>query len=242
LTLNGGGDSNTLVGSDAANMWNITGRNAGTLTGAVLPGLVTFSGVQNLSGGADTDTFVFADGQGVDGIIDGGGSGNTLDYSAYAGDVIVNLPLNSATGVGTGIANIQNVTGGAGPGYNILVGKGGNVLRGGNGRNLLIAGAGASTLLAGAGESILIGGATNYDLMPDQLLAIMDYWAGTDDYDTRVFNLTHGIGVPLLDATTITGNGGGNTLTGGPGRALFYGNLVLDTYDWDPLTETFIVV
>ena len=27
-----------------------------------------------------------------------------------------------------------------------------------------------------------------------------------------------------------------------PGRALFYGNLALDTYDWDPLTETFIAV
>jgi len=45
-----------------------------------------------------------------------------------------------------------------------------------------------------------------------------------------------------LDATTVTGNGGGNTLTGSPGRALFYGNLALDMYDWDPLTETFIAV
>ena len=78
--------------------------------------------------------------------------------------------------------------------------------------------------------------------MPEKLLAIMDYWTGMDDYDTRVFNLTHGIGVPLLDATTVTGNGGGNTLTAGPGRALFYGNLALDLYDWDPLTGTFIEV
>jgi len=55
-------------------------------------------------------------------------------------------------------------------------------------------------------------------MMPDQLVAIMDYWKGTDDYDLRVFNLTHGIGVPLLDATTLTGNGGGNNITGGPER------------------------
>jgi hypothetical protein len=79
-------------------------------------------------------------------------------------------------------------------------------------------------------------------MIPDQLVAIMDYWAGPDDYDTRVFNLTHGIGVPLLDASAVIGNGGGNTLTGGPGRNLFYGNLTLDSYDWDPLTETFIAV
>jgi Ca2+-binding RTX toxin-like protein len=242
LTLNGGGGTNTLVGSDAANTWSITGRNTGTLAAAVLPGAVIFSSVQNLTGSADTDTFVFADGQGVDGIIDGGGGSNTLDYSAFTGNVIVNLPLNSATGVGGGIANIQNVTGGGGPGYNILVGNGGNVLRGGNGRNLLIAGAAASTLLGGTEEDILIGGTTNYDLMPEQLVAIMDYWAGTEDYETRVFNVTYGISVPLLNATTLTGNGGGNTLTGGPGRDLFYGNLALDSYDWDPLTETFIAV
>jgi hypothetical protein len=74
------------------------------------------------------------------------------------------------------------------------------------------------------------------------LQAIMNYWTGNDDYDTRVLNLTQGNGVPLLDATTVTGNGGGNTLTGGAGRALFYGNLALDIYDWDPQTETFIAV
>jgi hypothetical protein len=242
MTLDGGAGGNTIVGSDAANTWSIIGRNAGTLTGAVILGPVTFSMLQNLTGGAGVDTFSFTDGQGVDGIIDGQAGTNALDYSAYIGNVIVNLQLSAATGVGGGIANIQDVTGSGGPGYSILVGKGGNVLRGGSGRNLLIAGAGASTVLGGTDQSILIGGSTSYDMMPDQLMAIMDYWAGTDDYDTRVFNLTHGIGVPLLDASTVTGNGGGNTLTGGPGRNLFCGNLALDHFDWDPLTETFIAV
>jgi hypothetical protein len=198
MRINGGSGTNTAVGSDTANAWTISGRNTGTVTGAVIPGPVTFSMVQNLLGGADVDTFSFADGQGVDGIIDGGGGVNTLDYSAYTGNVIVNLQLNAATGVGGAIANIQNVTGGGGPGYNILVGNGGNVLQGGSGRNLLIAGARASMLIGGMGENILIGGTTSYDMMPEKLVAIMDYWAGTDDYDTRVFNLTHGIGVPPL--------------------------------------------
>jgi hypothetical protein len=39
-------------------------------------------------------------------------------------------------------------------------------------------------------------------------LAIADYWAGT--------------GVPLLDATTVTGNGGGNIFQGNGGTALIY--------------------
>jgi hypothetical protein len=242
VAVNGGGSTDTLVGSAVENTWAITGSNAGTLSSASIAGLVTFSSVQNLVGGPANNRFVFSDGAGVSGNLDGGGGTNTLDYSAYTGNVIVNLQLNSATGVGGGVANIQNVTGGGGPGYNILVGNGGNVLRGGNGRNLLIAGARASTLLGGTGENILIGGTTSYDMMPEKLMAILDYWTGTDDYDTRVFNLSHGISLPLLDATTVTGNGGGNTLTGGAGRTLFYGNVALDIYDWDPLTETFIAV
>src|SRR5438445_7133078 len=98
------------MGSDAANTWNISGHNSGTVGGLELLPVVTFSSIRNLIGGADMDTFVFADGQGVDGTIDGRGGSNTLDYSMYTGNVVVNLPLSSATGVGGGIANIQNVT------------------------------------------------------------------------------------------------------------------------------------
>ncbi len=178
--------------------------------------------------------------------IDGGGGTNALDYSAYTSNVLVDLPLGSATAVGGGIANIQNVTGASGGpagSYNILVGNGGNVLSGGNGRrNLLIAGARASTLLGGDDQDILIGGTTVYDRDPTSLQAIMAYWTGPDSYATRVANLRSGIGVPLLNATKVTGNGGRNTLTGRLGLDLFYGNLELDTYDWDPLTETFVVL
>jgi hypothetical protein len=163
--------------------------------------------------------------------------------------VIVNLRTNTATGVGGSIANIQNVKGGTGGSgtFNILVGNGGNVLTGGNGRrNLLIAGASASTLIGGNDDDILIGGTTTYDTDPTSLQNIMIYWSGTDDYTTRVTNLLSGTGVPRLDATTVTGNGGGNTLTGHNGGAteknLYYGNPVLDTNDWDPTMETFVPV
>jgi hypothetical protein len=115
------------------------------------------------------------------------------------------------------------------------VGNGGNLLTGGNGRrNLLIAGSSASTLLGGDDEDILIGGTTAYDMNLASLQAIMDYWSTTlDDYATRVGNLLSGNSVPLLDATTVTSNGGGNTLTGGPGLNLYYGNDT-DITDFDP--------
>ena len=130
------------------------------------------------------------------------------------------------------------MTGGNGGGAgvtNILVGKGGNVLTGGSGRrNLLIAGSSASTLLGGDDDDILIGGTTAYDLDLVSLMAIMNYWSGTsDDYATRVGNLLAGNGVPLLDATTVTSNGGGNSLTALASLNLYYGNAA-DSTDYDP--------
>lgn len=232
--LVGGGGNNTLVGADVANLWNVTGTDAGSVTEA---GTVAFTAFQNLIGGAAANTFVFSDGARITGNLDGGGGGS-LDYSAYSTSVIVDLPTATATGAGGTIANIQNVTGGNSGGagvYNILVGNGSNILTGGTGRrNLLIAGSSASTLFGGDDDDILIGGTTAYDMDLASLRAIMDYWSGTsDDYATRVGNLLVGNGVPLLDPTTVTSNGGGNTLIGGAGLNLYYGTSA-DNTDFDP--------
>jgi hypothetical protein len=248
VTLNGSaGKKNTLQGSDAANTWQITGANAGTLSGDALASPVTFSGFANLVGGADQDTFLFmAPGQGLSGSLDGGAGKNTLDYTAYTTNVVVNLQLGAATDVAGTIANIQDVTGGGGPGYNILVGNGGNVLTGGNGRNLLIAGGTGSTLIGGTDEDILIGGTTTLDTNAAALLAIMAEWTRTDlGYLDRVDHILNGGGLNagnVLNATTVTGNKAGNTLTGGPGLDLFFGDLNLDTTDYDAANEMFIVV
>src|SRR5207302_965052 len=94
VVFDGGSGTNTLLASNAANHWYIGAQGAGQVN------TVFFQSVQDLSGGADTDTFTFLDGAGVSGSIDGGGGINTLDYSAYTSNVIVDLPLSSATGVG----------------------------------------------------------------------------------------------------------------------------------------------
>jgi hypothetical protein len=237
LVGNPNGASVTLYGPAADTTWNITSQNAGTLTTSQSPAALMFSGVQFLQGGAGADTFVFVDGAGVDGSIDGGMGGgiNTLDYSAYSSSVLVDLQTGFATGVTFGVTDIQNVTGGTGGGvgvYNILVGNGGNVLTGGDGRrNLLIAGFTASTLIGGNDDDILIGGTTAYDQEAGlaSLQAIMAFWSGSAyDYGTRVSYLLGGVGVPRLDASTVTGNGAGNILTGNHGGAgeldLFFGS------------------
>ena len=75
VTIAGGAGTNTLVGPNSANTWDITGMNAGTLNGAPLLSTVRFSSIRSLTGGTGADTFKLENGQGVTGNIDGGGAG-----------------------------------------------------------------------------------------------------------------------------------------------------------------------
>ena len=74
---------------------------------------VSFRSFENLTGGTISDTFAFADGATVRGRIDGGQGSNTLDFSAYATSVVVNLQARTATGTG-GWLNIADFIGGSG--------------------------------------------------------------------------------------------------------------------------------
>jgi hypothetical protein len=246
VSVNGGGGSNTLLGSAAGNFWAITGADTGTLSGAAYPSPVNFSQVGNLTAGPGGDSFQFADGATLSGSIAGGGS-DTLDYSAYSTSVVVDLQTGQATGVGGAVSGIGTVLGGTGNGalgaYNLLIGSttGGNTLDGGFGRrNLLVAGGGPSTLNGGDQEDLLIGGTTVYDTEAGltSWLQIASYWAGTDDYATRVANLTTpASGVPLLDASTVTGNGGGNTMNGNGALALLYTDGLDNIAGFDPASQ-----
>jgi hypothetical protein len=105
LVVNGQGGTNTLVGPNAAETWNITAANAGSV------GVTTFSNVQKLTGGTSTDAFRFTAAGSVTGRVDGGGGTNTLDYSGDGGiAATVNLATNTATKTG-GFANIQKLVG-----------------------------------------------------------------------------------------------------------------------------------
>jgi hypothetical protein len=250
LSLNGGRAGDFLWGPDRDTTWYITGTNAGNITGGV-----SFTGMTDLIGGAAADAFVFSDGASVASSINGGGGTNTLDYSAYASsNVMVNLnpQVLTATGVGDGInnhiSNIQNVigaNGGAAGSYNLLIGNGGNVLTGGSGRrNLLVAGyRGGSTLRGGNLDDLLIAGGTAYDADTSvgYWLQIAAYWAGTDDFATRVNNLYSGSGVPPLDESTVHAwdLGPGNTLIGNGERGLIYTDLRDNISGFDPGSVTF---
>jgi hypothetical protein len=158
--------------------------------------------------------------------INAGNGVNTLDYSAYKGDVKVNLGLGTATGL-AGISGIQNVTGGQG--NNLIVGNGqGDILTGGLGRNILIGGAGPATLIGGPSDNILIAGHTDYDTDVTALDALFAEWTRTganSDFATRVQNLMNGVGPNgqyMLTAQTVYSAGAPNSLIGGNGHNWFF--------------------
>jgi Ca2+-binding RTX toxin-like protein len=175
--------------------------------------------------------------------IDGGGGTNTLDYSSVTQDVVVNLPLGTATGLTGGIGNVRNVIGGAGD--DTLVGDAaGNTLRGGPGRDLLIGGLGADLLDGGADDDILIGGTTAYDANPTALDAIMKEWTRTDldvlgppgSYRARIDHLQSGGGLNgayVLKSSkgngTVFNDGLADVLTGGEGLDWFFGDKKQDS-------------
>ena len=222
LTINGGGGSDFLASNAIPTTWRVTADNAGKINNNI-----TFKSVENLYGSDEDDTFVFSKGASLAGSVTGACGVNTLDYSAFTTHVTVNLVLHAATGVGAGVYQIQNAVGGSG--NDILVGDGGNVLKGGAGRDLLIAGALASTLDGGAENDLLLGGTTDYDHDDAALLAILAEWAT---------NRT----ASLLNATTVYSNGGSNRLTGGDGLDLFFAKFQDELLDWDPLQETWVML
>ena len=202
VVINGDSRVDTLRGPDVNSVWQISGAGAG-----VLDTQVHFAGIQNLVGGQASDGFAFRSGSSIAGTIDGGAGTNTLDYSRYTGNVMVDLPLGLASLVNrmapSSISNIQNVTGSQG--NDLLVGDANvNALVGGTGRNVLIGGNGADTLDAHVShdDNILIGGHTDWDMNLAALQAVMTEWDRTDlnfgDRRSDLLNGTNGQGaVPL---------------------------------------------
>ena len=111
-TVNGGGGSNILVGPNLPSTFNITAKNAGNLTSST--GVLNFTSIQNLTGGAEANVFVFSPGVTIAGNLSGGTGGGTLNYTGYTTAVTVNLQTNKVTGV-TGLAtNLAGAIGGSG--------------------------------------------------------------------------------------------------------------------------------
>lgn len=227
----GSAGSDSLIGPNVPTQWNMTSANGGT------SGADTFSSFENLFGGSANDTFSIYDGGSLSGEIDGGGGTNTLDYSHFSGSVIVNLALNTATGIAGGVFNIQGIVGGSG--NNMFIGNAANNLFiGGSGRNILIGGGGSDTLIGGAGDSLLIGDSTIYDTNSMALAAIFAEWTRTDlSFEQRVADLISPgnqprslNGVYTLNKASVIDDGAPDTLIGGTGLTWAFVDKKRDTF------------
>ncbi len=119
-TLAGGGGSDVLVGPDADSQWTVNAANAGTLadsTGATT--LVSFTGVENLTGGANVDTFTVTTLGSLSGTLAGGGGSDVLVGPDADSQWTVNAAnagtLADSTGATTLVSftGVENLTGGA---------------------------------------------------------------------------------------------------------------------------------
>lgn len=103
--IDGGAGVNTLIGDSVVNSWAITGANSGTISG-----LSGFSNIENLTGNVLADNFVFSDPGSISGIINGASGGDSVNYSAKTGAVIVDLANTSFIDIETFIGNGTNST------------------------------------------------------------------------------------------------------------------------------------
>lgn len=144
-------------------------------------------------------------------VFDSGGN-DTLDYSGYAKDQLINLNSGTFSNVGGGVGNvsiapgtvIENAIGGSG--NDQLIGNdAANVLTGNAGHDVLIGGAGDDFLVGGDGPDTLTGGIGN------------DTFAGTmmGLYSDTITDFGAGDRILITDASlsTFTFNLQGTTLT-----------------------------
>ena len=102
--------ANTLIGTNAAMSWAITGHDSGTVNGEV-----SFVAFGNLIGGTGGDKFTFGTGGSLSGTLDSGAGSDTL-VAAIGGDTFAITGADTGAVVGRlGIyLNVENLMGAAG--------------------------------------------------------------------------------------------------------------------------------
>jgi Ca2+-binding RTX toxin-like protein len=208
FTIRGGDNDDFLVNGGAASFLFGDAGNDTVGGGSGNDSLEGGSGSDAISGGDGNDTLV--GGAGADSL-SGGNDIDTVDYSASALKVTVNLLTGTGTGgdaAGDTLSDIENAIGSAST--DKFVGSAAaNQLDGGGGADTLGGGDDADTLVGGAGtgKDSLDGGVGN------------DSASGGDGNDT----ISGAEG-----ADTLIGEGGGDSLAGGDGADSIRGGAGID--------------
>jgi Ca2+-binding RTX toxin-like protein len=242
-TLNGGAGNDTVAFTGTTgvtiDLSIATAQNTGV-------GNDTIIGFENVRTGSGNDTVtgdagdnIFFDGGGAD-IYTGGAGSDTVDYSAAAGFLTVNLNNAQQTtlaAAGDTLIGIENINGS-------LVST--NNLTGGNTTdNRLVGGSAADRLIGGGMNDTLIGGAGNDVIFGDYTDTFSSVAGVADGNDTLEGGAGSDILVGGLGNDILRGGDGDDTLVGGlasaPGTALtqvFTNDGGNDTFDGGDGTDT----
>jgi hypothetical protein len=111
--VDGGGGINSLTGDGGGRAFTINATNGGTV-GGLLGG--TFANIQNLTGGAGADSFLFVSPGTLTGSIDAGGGTDTLTGDGGGRTFIVNAANGGTVGglLGGTFSAVENLAGGTG--------------------------------------------------------------------------------------------------------------------------------
>ena len=230
-------DTDKLIGPNSPNTWAITDEDSG-----IVNGNLNYVGFESVTGGNNADVFTIADGGSVSGTLSGGGGSDTLDYTSHSEPAIVNLAMDTATGVAS-FTSIESLGGSSGA--DTLIGPDTN-----NSWSLTGADIGVIAGVAFSGIENLTGG-----LLKDTFKFAGGSVSGTVsgngvdvlDYSTSTVgvsvDLTTGVAtsagnvIGILNVKggsgddTLIGNGGNNSLAGGSGNDVILGaggNDILD--------------
>lgn len=206
----GAGGSDEIVSDDTIpTTWTIpdSGTNTGDLTNIAL-----FDGIENLTGGTNTDYFDFGDGSSITGNVNGGGGGgaNTVDFASETGAVSIPLTGTKYTNIDTFIGNntSSTLTGDSGDNTWTITGvNDGNVVN-----------TGVTTNFTDFNNIVGNTGNDDFDFTTGSIANIIDGGGGANDsVDLSLATVTVNVvldGNSFQNIENYTGKGASSTITG----------------------------
>ncbi|MEM6998884.1 MAG: hypothetical protein AAF419_03480, partial [Pseudomonadota bacterium] len=218
------GTNATLTGINDVSTFNLTGANSGTY---VRTQTLTYSGVQNLNGGTNTDTFNIAGGS-IAGALTGGAGTDTI--TGGTNYVVTGADAGTVTGITGGWSQVENLTGSAG-GDTFTVNAGGTLsglMDGAGGVDSSTFNPAITVTLNGTNTGIT--NIENVDMTGDGVL--VGNAAGTSTWDLNLNGATGDVSdgtttVRFTNTPTIrNGAGGRNTFNATAGPASNYNGTI----------------